>query len=232
MKKTFIPKRFVIACNKPINWDWDSLISEFAYYENIQDLLLAIFNQNYLEGWNKHKRNFIFQNSENQFFRWICGLNENYIKNSLKNSSKLREVTLKAYIKQQEPKYDFIALVKNKKNEMGLMYIGDKFLIPDVHLKIESKFFAMASLFSENFDLDKMPIPFMAGKMLYKNFNLPKAFHEYHKKIYTIQNQFFTIGIDYKNRVLDYEKNQPMFIYHWAENQKFIERKSHNITGF
>lgn len=232
MKKKFIPKRFVIACNKKLDWNWDSLISEFLFYHDIQDLLYAIFNQNYLEGWNKHKRNFIFQNSENQFFRWICGLNGDYIKASLKNPSKLREVTLKAYIKQNEPKYDFVALVKNPKNEMGIIYIGDKFLIPDVHLKIESQFFAMASLFAENFELENMPIPFMGGKMIYKNFNLPKAFHEYHKKIHYQINQYFTIGIDYKNRVLDYEKNQPMNIYHWSENQKFIERKSKNITNF
>ncbi len=111
MKKAFIPKRFAIACNKPLDWNWDSLISEFLFYENIYDLLLAIFNQNYLEGWNKHKRNFVFQNSENHFFRWICGINEEYIKSSLKNTSQLKEVTLKAYIKQTEPKYDFIALV-------------------------------------------------------------------------------------------------------------------------
>lgn len=232
MKKRIFPKRWVIACNKPLNWNWDNLISEFHFYNSVQDLLYTIFNQNYLEGWNKHKRNFVFINTENHFLRWISGLNEDYIKSSLKKLDIPKEVILKAYIKQKEPKYDFIALLKNQHNEMGLIYIGDKFLIPDVHFKLESKYFAIASLFAENFELDNMPIPYMGGKMLFKNFNLPKAFHEYHKRIHDVQSHYFSIGIDYKNRVLDYEKNQPMYIYHWAENQKFIQRKSNTIDRF
>lgn len=231
MKKIFFPKRFVIACNEKLPWNWDSLISEFRFHENVQDLLYAVFHQSYLEGWNRYKRNFVFWNSENQFLRWFSGLNEGYIKSSLK-ISRPREVFLRAHIKKSQPKYDFVALVKNKRNEMGLIYIGDKFLIPEVHLKIERKFFAIASLFAENYELEPMPAAFMGNKMLMKNFNLHKAFHEYHKKIHDLSPHYFSIGIDYKNRVLDYEKNQPMNIYHWSENQGFIERKSKTTEGF
>lgn len=224
MKNKNFPKRFVIACNQKLDWNWDSLISEFLFWENIQDLLYSIFNQNYLDGWNRYKRNVILINSENSFLRWLSGLNEEHIKFSLKNCHKKSEVILKAYIKQTTPKYDFIALIKNRSNEMGALYIGDKFLVPEVHLKVESKFFAIAHLFAEDYDTEIMPAPFVAGKMLFKNYNLPKVFHEYHKKIHPFKNQYFSIGIDYKNRVLDYSKNQPMYIYHWSENQKLIEK--------
>ncbi len=232
MKNIFPPKRFVIACNQKLIWDWNALIQECLFYSSVHDMLYAIFYQSYLEGWNKFKRNVVYLNSEIGSVKWYSGQSEERIKDNLKNKEKLQDIFLRPYHKQTQPKYDFIALVKNHQNEMGILYIGDKFLIPEVHFKVSSKFFAIAHLFAENYELETMPSPYISGKMLYKNFNLPKAFHEYHKKIHDTISRYFSLGIDYKNRVLDYEKNQSMFLYHWASNQVFIERKSHRIEHF
>ncbi len=230
MKKKIIPKRIVVACNQKLNWEWESLIYNITQLQSVHDILNEIFHYNYLDGWNKFKRNVIYLNSQNQSLKWHSGIDELKVRNSIKNKQQIQDIFLRPYYKRTLPKYDFLALVKNNENEMGILYIGDRFLIPEVHLKVYSKFFAIAHLFAENFECEPMPANFISGKMLYGNHNLPKAFHDYHKKIHENLNHYFSLGIDHKNRVIDYEKNQPMFIYHWASNQKFIERPSKTIT--
>lgn len=232
MKKNVFPKRFVIACNHLLLWDWNQFIKEFSYYDNIHEFLYLIFLKNYYDGWHRAKKNVITINSETNSLHWYSGLNADKIKSYLKSKEKKNSISFQPYTRSRTTKYNFIALVKNSLNEMGLIYIGDQFLVPEVHFKVSSKHFAIAHLFAENYDVEPMPAPYVSGKILYKNFNLPKSFHEYHKKIHDNCPNYFSIGIDYKNRVLEFEKNQPMNIYHWADKQKFILRASDPILNF
>jgi hypothetical protein len=232
LKKKILPKRFVIACNQELQWNWAQWIQDFSNIQTVQEGLNLIFTANFQQGWHSRKKVVIFLNSENSFLGWFCGIKPEIIQEKIKNSANGMVIELKKYQKPKRTWYDFIALIKNNQNEMGLLYIGDKFLIPEIHLKVYSQKFAIAHLFTEYFDYQMLPAPFTGGKMLYKNLNLPKVFHEYHKKIHSQLLHYFSIGIDYKNRVLDYEKNQVMNVYHWSENQSFICRKSKTIKNF
>lgn len=122
--------------------------------------------------------------------------------------------------------FDLLFLCKDLNSDFALCYIGNRYLLPEVHLKVFAKEFAVASLFAEQFEVQPLPAIFIATKMTESHYNLHKAFHAYHKKIDTHSNSYFSIGIDKKNRIVDFAKNTNYLITHWSDNRQIISRQN------
>lgn len=126
--------------------------------------------------------------------------------------------------------FDLLFLCKDLNGDFALCYIGNRYLLPEIHLKVHAKEFVIASLFAEQFDVSPLPALFLTTKMTESHYNLPKAFHAYHKKIAPFTNSYFSIGIDKKNRIVDFAKNTNYLITHWADHQEIIARENHFHT--